>query len=42
MIFQRIVLRLPYDTIVSTMEEIFHESISAGTIITILRSFAVY
>ena len=41
-IYQRIVLRLPYRIILQDMEEIFHESASIGTPINFIKYFAAY
>lgn len=39
-IYQRIVLRLPYRIILQEMEDIFNESVSEGTLITFVSYFA--
>jgi len=41
-VYQRLVLRLPYRLIVQAMEDLFNESISEGTIGNFLDSFAHY
>jgi hypothetical protein len=41
-IYQRIVLRLPYRIILQEMEHIFNESASAGTSINFIKYFAAY
>jgi len=41
-IYQRIVLRLPYRIILQEMEELFHESASEGTPVNFIKHFAEY
>ena len=41
-IYQRIVLRLPYRSILQEMEDIFNERVSDGTLINFIKYFAEY
>ena len=41
-IYQRIILRLPYRVINQVMEDIFNERMSEGTILTYIRQLAMY
>ncbi len=41
-IYQRIVLRLPYDVILQAMQDMFNERVSVGTVINFIRYFAQY
>jgi hypothetical protein len=41
-VYQRIILRLPFRTITQAMEDLFHETASAGSILNFVESFAEY
>jgi predicted RecB family nuclease len=41
-VYQRIILRLPYDVILQVMEDMFNEKATAGTIINFITGFAKY
>ena len=41
-VYQRIVLRLPYRVITQAMEDLFHETASAASIVNFVESFAEY
>jgi hypothetical protein len=41
-VYQRIILRLPYRMVTQAMEEMFHETASAASIINFIESFAEY
>src|SRR5450759_612145 len=41
-VYQRIILRLPYRVITQAMEDLFHETASAASIVNFIESFAEY
>lgn len=41
-IYQRVVLRLPYQAIIQTMEDLFREKTTQSTLLNFVRSFSIY